>query len=122
MGEHEKLALGAIALSDKGLTDEQIEEATGLKHQSASARRNALVRKHMVKDSGERRATKSGRMAVVWMLGAGEPVTGAPNTRPSRPTAEEIAAAEQEIDSAMDALDWNESEALKKVMTWLRTL
>lgn len=51
-----------------GLTDDEIEVVTGLKHQTASARRRELVLLSQVVDSGERRKTRSGRLATVWRV------------------------------------------------------
>lgn len=50
-----------------GLTDEQICERTGLNPSTARPRRVELERAGRVKDSGRRRATASGRAAVVWI-------------------------------------------------------
>lgn len=49
-----------------GATDDEIEAATGLRHQTASARRRELVLSGLAFDSGERRATSSGRKAIAW--------------------------------------------------------
>lgn len=51
-----------------GATDEEIEKSLGLRHQSASARRNELARDGWIKDSGERRKTSSGSEATVWVF------------------------------------------------------
>ena len=65
----ERVVLDAIAYySESGLCDHEIEDVTGLKHQTASARRRALVLRGLVEDSGLRRRTDSGRMAVVWRV------------------------------------------------------
>jgi hypothetical protein len=50
-----------------GLTDEQIQNLTGLRTQSETARRNELVKLGLVKDSGLRRVASSGRKAIVWV-------------------------------------------------------
>lgn len=51
-----------------GLTCDEVERSLGLRHQTASARiRDLALRSHIV-DSGERRVTRSGRKAVVWVL------------------------------------------------------
>jgi hypothetical protein len=50
-----------------GRTDDELEVALGLRHQTASARRRELVLKGLVEDSGRRRATRSGRKATVWV-------------------------------------------------------
>lgn len=51
-----------------GATDDEIEEASGLTHQTISARRRELVLLGVIHDSGERRLTRSGRKAKVWMV------------------------------------------------------
>ena len=66
----EALVYRAVLLAaTRGLTDDEIEVQTKLAHQTASARRRALVLKGKVADSGQRRATRSGRQAVVWIIG-----------------------------------------------------
>lgn len=60
--------LDAIAAAgDKGATDDEIEQATGLVHQTASARRRELVLAGKLVDIG-RRPTRSGRKAIVWTV------------------------------------------------------
>lgn len=51
-----------------GLTDAEIEQRTGLGPNTARPRRVGLVLKGLVKDSGQRRATASGRQARVWVV------------------------------------------------------
>lgn len=64
----ESMVLNAIAGSPGGLTCDQIEEETGLSHQCASARVHCLNhKKQLIRDSGVRRPTRSGRGAVVWV-------------------------------------------------------
>jgi len=55
----------AIANSRSGLTDDEIEIQTGMRHQTASARRRELVLSGSIVPSGEKRKTRSGRQAVV---------------------------------------------------------
>jgi hypothetical protein len=50
-----------------GRTDDELEQETGWRHQTVSARRRELVLKKLVEDSGNRRNTTSGRKAVVWV-------------------------------------------------------
>ena len=50
-----------------GLCDHEIEAATGFIHQTASARRRGLFLKGLVRDSGMRRPSPSGRLAKVWV-------------------------------------------------------
>lgn len=66
-GSMEKQVLGFI--KDRGFTgatDDEVEEALGFRHQTASARRRGLVVQGFVKDSGKRRKTRTGRPATVW--------------------------------------------------------
>lgn len=49
-----------------GATDDEIEIALDWRHQTVSARRRELVLGNHIVDSGERRATRSGRTASVW--------------------------------------------------------
>jgi hypothetical protein len=51
-----------------GVTDDEIEQALEMRHQTASARRRGLVMKLLVVDSGQRRPTSSGRDAIVWVI------------------------------------------------------
>lgn len=55
-----------VIRDNDGGTDDEIEMLLGLRHQTASARRRELVLLGAVEDSGERRVTSSGRMAIVW--------------------------------------------------------
>jgi len=50
------------------LTDDELEQSTGLSHQCCSPRRRELVQAGLVEWTGERRATRSGRTARVWRI------------------------------------------------------
>lgn len=54
------------AAGEHGATDKELEAATGLAHETCSARRRWCVLRGLVVDSGLRRPTPSGRAAVVW--------------------------------------------------------
>ena len=54
-----------VASGQAGMTDKQIEAATGWAHEAVSARRNALMNKGLIHDVG-RRLNPTGRSAVVW--------------------------------------------------------
>lgn len=51
-----------------GATDDEIEQALGLRHQTASARRRELVLKGFIVFAGALRETTSGRAAQVWVV------------------------------------------------------
>lgn len=51
----------------KGATDDEIEVALSMSHQTASARRRELALKIRIQATGERRPTRSGRAAQVWI-------------------------------------------------------
>lgn len=53
------------AAGTTGMTCDEIEQATQLSHQTASARCRALTERGLLEDSGHRRATRSGRKAAV---------------------------------------------------------
>lgn len=57
-----------IGQGQSGATDEHGERALGIKSQSYIPRRRELVKQGIVRDSGERRKTESGRSAVVWVV------------------------------------------------------
>jgi Mn-dependent DtxR family transcriptional regulator len=56
----------SVLWGSDGLTCAEVEERLSLAHQTASARINELARMGVIKDSGERRLTPSGRAAIVW--------------------------------------------------------
>ena len=51
----------------EGATDDELEVALDLPHQTASARRNGLRDDGWVTDSGRKRPTRSGADAIVWI-------------------------------------------------------
>jgi hypothetical protein len=55
-----------ICQSGSGLTCCEVEAWTNLSHQCASARIRGLAIAGKILDSGKRRPTNSGRMAIVW--------------------------------------------------------
>lgn len=70
LGDLEALVLRTIQAGKPGhapgMTCDEVEEATGLSHQTASARINGLRAKGRVEDSNVLRRTRSGRNAIVW--------------------------------------------------------
>jgi hypothetical protein len=50
----------------KGATCDEVEAGTGMSHQTASARCTELLRADLIRDSGQRRHTRSGRTARVY--------------------------------------------------------
>jgi hypothetical protein len=59
--------VGAI-LARGGATSAEIEDATGLKHQTVSAQIRHMAEAGILHDTGERRLTHSQRRAIVWHL------------------------------------------------------
>lgn len=103
------------AAGDAGLTDDELEAATGIIHQTVSARRNGLVLKRKIRNSGQVRLTRSRRQAIVWVVGEGIPVKGAPNRRtPKRPDSSELRSAAACLTGHSDAMD--------RVRVWLLAL
>lgn len=58
----------------RGATDDEIERALDMKHQTASARRRELVLAGLIAPTGERRPTRSGSPAQVWRAVLPRPV------------------------------------------------
>lgn len=50
-----------------GLTCDEVEEITGMRHQTASARIRELVLENKIRDSQKKRLTRSNRKAVVYV-------------------------------------------------------
>src|SRR5262245_26859307 len=67
---------------DFGATDDEIEEALGMRHQTASARRNELVKGGFIMDSGFERRTRSRAWATVWVVRRSRPTEGPGRSRP----------------------------------------
>lgn len=68
VGRLQSVVLDAIrAAGSRGLTDEELQSRLGLRPNTARPRRCELYLKGLVKDSGVRRATASGRTAAVWV-------------------------------------------------------
>ena len=76
---------------EDGLTDDELEQRTRLKHQTVSARRRELVLDGFVREAGKRLA-RSGRKATVWVV-VDPTIKEVPvhsKKRPKPPTKEEI--------------------------------
>ncbi len=58
----------AIRKSENGLTTDEIEQLIGLNHQTASPRVWELHRRSLIGDSGQRRKTRSDRLAIVYRV------------------------------------------------------
>jgi len=63
-----KLVLEKLAKSRFGETDESLMQLTGLPANTLRPRRRELQLKGKIKDSGQTRATVSGRQATVWRI------------------------------------------------------
>jgi hypothetical protein len=68
LGNLQQLIYDLLWFYDEGLTDDEIEQKTSLRHQTASARRRELVLMELVKHSGQSRPTRSGRNAKIWVV------------------------------------------------------
>ena len=67
-----KKVAAAVSNSEDGLTSSQIQQITGIKHESLTPRLAPLRRKGIIADSGKRRLGESGREQIVWVIGNGE--------------------------------------------------
>lgn len=55
-----------------GATCDELEQALGLSHQTASARIREMNLKRTLRDSGQRRMTRTLRKAIVWVATEGQ--------------------------------------------------
>jgi hypothetical protein len=56
----------ALLRTRGGMTDEEMQTVLRMNPSTQRPRRVELVEKHLIVDSGARRATRSGRKAIVW--------------------------------------------------------
>jgi len=56
-----------LGAGTSGRTCDEVEEVLDMRHQTASARVNELMKLTVIVDSGQRRKTRSGRNASVWI-------------------------------------------------------
>ena len=70
-----KVLLHVLGQGEHGATCDEVEQALGLSHQTASARVHELAQLGDLVDSGHRRKTRSNRNAAVYVQGTGEPLT-----------------------------------------------
>ncbi|MCK5550627.1 MAG: hypothetical protein KAI41_08855 [Hyphomicrobiaceae bacterium] len=68
-----KVYLWIYRQGERGATDDEIERALEMRHQTASARRRELVLQGRIEDSERRRPTSSGRPAAIWVALPPEP-------------------------------------------------
>ena len=64
----EALDMASFCDPDEGLTCDEIEVMLNARHQSVSSRIRAAVKKELVRNSGKKRKTRSGRNAIVWTV------------------------------------------------------
>lgn len=83
-----------LARGARGATDQEVEDYTGLRHQTASSTRRRLVLSGHVKDSGQTRLNPSGRQAVVWVAVEGPVVVPPPPSRPPTQAAQRATLAD----------------------------
>ena len=55
-------------LEERESTDDEMEMALGMSHQTLSSCRRALVKDGLVEATGDKRPTRSGRLAQVWTI------------------------------------------------------
>ena len=107
-----------------GLTDEELEAATGLSHQNESARRRSLVLKGLVRDSGRQRSNATGRSATVWVLGQDSVSLGTKISRTPRPCDEDVKRALRNLQRAVKTARkhdprYQSNDELRRLWRWL---
>ncbi len=101
-----------------GCTDEELERATGLKHQSLCARRRMLVQRGLVQDSGRRRVNLTGRSAVVWVMTGASGVELPSPPKPPSWSAALVAARSIQIAYRIAGMVY--PPELLQLLTWVR--
>lgn len=121
LGRLEGLVFERIARAgDTGLTDDEIEVALELTHQSASARRRGLVQQRLVADSGRTRETRSGRQATVWVATPDNYRKPEKNlAMPGRPTKAQARAAVDEIRMLYATSERDPGADVIRLMQWV---
>lgn len=71
-----------VQCGKRGATDDEIEAALDMRHQTASARRRSLENDQAVRKTDRKRKTRSGRSAYVYVAESGADI----NARRGRPT------------------------------------
>lgn len=120
----QKVYSALLAAGASGMTDDELEVVVGVSHQTVSARRRELVLAGRLRDSGVRRATRSGRHAVVWTTGAGDTHTEPTTLKkaPSRPGQRQLKNAIvelQHIIATQRQQGYEPSEDLQNLGRWL---
>lgn len=67
LGYLQQVVLDTLSAVRPGLTTDEIEVRTGLRHQTASARVRELAQRGYIEATGEKRPTRSGRAAAVYV-------------------------------------------------------
>lgn len=119
----ESIVLQEIARrGDNGATDDEIEKATELAHQTASARRRGLVQKGLVVATRKRRATRSGRKATVWVTAqVAKGMTGLiPKPGSKRPTRKQATKALEELRTLYKSIGKTPGADVVKLLQWAR--
>lgn len=57
----------SLRLHPPGLTDDALQSSTGLPGDSERPRRISLLKDGLIRDSGRKERTRSGKLAVVWV-------------------------------------------------------
>jgi predicted HTH transcriptional regulator len=63
-----KYRIASTVRETGSMTDDEIEVALDLSHQTASAARRALVKDGVLEATGDKRPTRSGRLAQTWRV------------------------------------------------------
>jgi hypothetical protein len=75
-GNCRRAILDHIRAAPDGATCDEIEHALRMRHQNVSARLRELSLEDLVRDSGDRRPTRSGRRARVYVATGSTPTEG----------------------------------------------
>ena len=91
-----------------GATDNEIENALDMRHQTASARRRDLVLAGSIKDSGMTRRTDSNRKASVWVI--------VPEEERMNRSEDEAVAIRRRLKNRIDKMDLDECHHAEQLL------
>jgi hypothetical protein len=89
-----------------GLTDEQIQDLLRMPPNSQRPRRKELERRGVIRDSGRRRPTRSGRAAIVWAISMLGPQAGSSSQVAGGQAGDAQRALSRPRRVAVDFRDW----------------
>lgn len=113
----EGLVLAWVTEYNSGVTADYIVQKSGMRTSTVTARIRALVLRGLVKDSGSRGTTRSGRSAIVWVKGDGVPSLRASRSHFDRGVLSERYRIVGLLEAFAVGMEMNGEDAWKQLMS-----